>query len=61
MNFPGFSLKNKGGRQKASESVYEQGGSDVVRELSRGPAMFRIGLQGEVLNIMLWIVGTKSF
>ena len=27
-----------------AESSYESGGSDVVRELSREPAMFRIGV-----------------
>ena len=42
MNFPGFSLENKG-------SSYEAGGSDVVRELLREPAMFQVGVQGEVL------------
>ena len=33
-----------------AESSYEPGGSDVVRELSREPAMFQIGVQGEVLK-----------
>ena len=28
----------------SQESSYEPGGSDVVRELSREPAMFQIGL-----------------
>ena len=32
----------KQGRE--AESSYEPGGSDVVRELSREPAMFQIGL-----------------
>ena len=41
-----FPLKQ--GRE--AESSYEPGGSDVVRELSREPAMFQIGLQGEVLK-----------
>ena len=36
---------------KSQGSSYEAGGSDVVRELSREPAMFQIGLQGEVLII----------
>ena len=34
-----------------AESSYEPGGSDVVRELSREPAMFQIGLQGKVLIV----------
>ena len=29
---------------KSQESSYEPGGSDVVRELSREPAMFQIGV-----------------
>ena len=29
---------------REAESSYEPGGSDVVRELSREPAMFQIGL-----------------
>ena len=36
---------------KSQESSYEPGGSDVVRELSREPAMFQIGVQGEVLTL----------
>ena len=38
----------KQGRE--AESSYEPEGSDVVRELSREPAMFQIGLQGEVTS-----------
>ena len=38
----------KQGRE--AENSYEPGGSDVVRELSREPAMFQFGLQGEVLS-----------
>ena len=41
MNFPGFFLLKQG---REAESSYEPGGSDVVRELSREPAMFQIGL-----------------
>ena len=40
-----FSLEQ--GRE--AESSYEPGGSDVVRELSREPVMFQIGVKGEVL------------
>ena len=36
-----FPLKLEGWE---AESSYEPGGSDVVRELSREPAMFQIGL-----------------
>ena len=36
---------------KSQESSYEPGDSDVVRELSREPAMFQIGVQGNVLNL----------
>ena len=46
-----FPLKQ--GRE--AESSYEPGGSGVVRELSREPAMFQIGLYGEVLKL-----GSKS-
>ena len=35
---------------REAESSYEPRGSGVVRELSREPAMFQIGLQGEVLT-----------
>ena len=31
-------------KRKSQESSYEPGGSDVVRELSREPAMLQIGL-----------------
>ena len=34
---------------KSQENSYELGDSDAVRELSREPAMFQIGLWGEVL------------
>ena len=39
---------SKQGRE--ADSSHEPGGSDVVRKLSREPAMFQIGLQGEVLK-----------
>ena len=42
-----FPLKQ--GRE--AESSYELRGSDAVRELSREPAMFQIGLMGEVLKV----------
>ena len=41
-----FPLKQ--GRE--AERSYEPGGSDVVRELSREPAMSQIGLQGEAMK-----------
>ena len=37
----GFSFFKQG---REAESSYEPGGSDVVRELSREPSMFQIGL-----------------
>ena len=40
--FVSIFLALKQGRE--AESSYEPGGSDVVRELSREPAMFQIGL-----------------
>ena len=47
MNFLPLALVFK---RKSQESSHEPGGLDVVRELSREPAMFQIGLQGEVLS-----------
>ena len=43
-----FSVSRPCFKGKSQESSYEPGGSDVVRELSREPAMFQIGLYGEV-------------
>ena len=44
-------------RVSEAKSSYAQGGSDVVRELSREPAMFQIGLWGKVLN---WLKLTEN-
>ena len=57
MNFPGFFPLKQG---QEAENSYEPGGSDVVRELSREPAMFQIGLQGEVLSRCSWKIPPGS-
>ena len=46
---------------KSQESSYEPGGSDVIRELLREPAMFQIGVQGDVLiNLLEKIASNKG-
>ena len=44
---------------KRQENSYESGGSDVVRELSREPDMFQIGLQGEVQMTFKMVIGNQ--
>ena len=45
-----FPLKQGREAESSYELSNELGGSDMVRELSREPAMFQIGLQGEALK-----------
>ena len=51
MSFPGFPLLKRG---REAESQYEPGGSDVVRELSREPAIFQIGFKHQRFPQRSW-------